>query len=76
MNRRQRIRGIRSKSNPEKPCNVAFRDGQEAKTRGLSESACPYGGGDTYTTYLRAYWLNGFQSKDGINHHRDVEIPS
>jgi hypothetical protein len=51
-----------------KPCNVAFREGLEAKQQGLPESACPYDGDDTYAAYLRAYWLNGHNSQDGIHH--------
>jgi hypothetical protein len=66
----KRIKSIRSKRDPQKPCNVAFREGLEAKRRGLPQTACPFDGDNTYTTYLRAYWLNGYSSEDGINHHQ------
>jgi ribosome modulation factor len=65
----KRTKSIRSKRDPQNPCNVAFREGLEAKGQGLPESACPYAGDNSYATYLRAYWLNGYGSKDGINHH-------
>ncbi len=71
----RRIKSIRSKRDPQKPCNVAFHEGLEARRRGLLESACPYGGEDTYATYLRAYWLNGYSSQDGINHHGTEQSP-
>jgi len=70
-----RTRSIRSKRDPRKPCNVAFREGLEAKRQGLPESACPYDGDATYTTYLRAYWLNGYNSQDGVNHHAPEHTP-
>jgi ribosome modulation factor len=63
----KRIKSIRSKSDPQKPCNIAFREGLDAKQQGLPESACPYIGDHSYATYLRAYWLNGYKSGDGIN---------
>jgi hypothetical protein len=50
-----RTRSIRGKRDPQKPCNVAFREGLEAKRQGLPESACPYDGDDSYATYLRSY---------------------
>ena len=65
----KRTRCIRGKRDPRKPCNVAFREGLEAKRQGLPESACPYEGDDSYETYLRAYRSNGYNSQDGINHH-------
>lgn len=55
-----RIRSIRSKDDPQKPCNVAYREGREAKEKGLSEEACPYDGGDTYSAYLRWHWMSGY----------------
>jgi len=63
----KRTKSIRCKRGPQKPCNVAFREGLEAKRQGLPQSACPYDGDDSYATYLRAYWLNG-HSQDGGNH--------
>jgi len=65
----KRTKSIRGKHDPRKPCNVAFREGLAANRQGLPESACPYDGDDTYSTYLRAYWLNGYKSQDSINHH-------
>src|SRR5881396_10136 len=65
----KRMKSIRAKRDPQKPCNVAFREGREAKQQGLPQSACPYDGDDSYATYLRAYWLNGYSSQDGFNHH-------
>jgi ribosome modulation factor len=58
-----------------KACNISFREGFEAKLRGLSQSACPYFADDSYTTYLRAYWLNGYNSPDGVNHHAMEQSP-
>jgi hypothetical protein len=65
----KRTKSIRGKRDPQKPCNIAFREGLEAKQQSLPRNACPYDGDDSYTTYLRAYWLNGHSSQDGINHH-------
>ena len=65
----KRTKSIRGKRDPQKPCNVAFREGLKARRQGLPESACPYDGDDRYATYLRAYWLNGYSSQDGINDH-------
>jgi len=70
-----RIKSIRRKSDPRKPCNVAFREGLDAKRQGLPQSACPYNGDDSYATYLRAYWLNGYGSQDGINHRTPEQSP-
>ena len=63
----KRTKSIRGKRDLQKPCNVAFREGLEAKRQGLPQSACPYDSDDSYTTYLRAYWLNGHSSQDDIN---------
>ena len=63
----ERFKSIRGKRDPQKPCNVAFREGLEAKRQGLSQSTCPYNGNDSYATYLRAYWLKGYNSQDGIH---------
>jgi len=52
-----------------------FRERLDAKRRGLSESACPYIGDDSYATYLRAHWSNGYNSRDGINHHATETWP-
>ena len=71
----KRKKSIRDKRDPQKPCNVAFREGLEAKRQALPESACPYDGDDTYTTYLRTYWLNGYSSQDGVNHHATERTP-
>jgi ribosome modulation factor len=71
----KRIKSIRAKTDPQKPCNIAFREGFEAKRRGLSQSACPYVADDSYTTYLRAHWLNGYNSPDGVNHHAMEQSP-
>jgi ribosome modulation factor len=65
----KRTKSIRGKLDPQKPCNAAFREGFEANRQGLPQSACPYDGDGSYTTYLRGYWLNGYESQDGINHH-------
>ena len=65
----KRTKSIRGKRDPQKPCNVAFREGLKARRQGLPESACPYDRDDSYATYLRAYWLNGYSSQDGIHHH-------
>ena len=69
----ERTKSIRGKRDLQKPCNVAFREGLEAKRQGLSRNACPYNGDDNYTTYLRAYWLNGHSSQDDTNHHAAAE---
>jgi ribosome modulation factor len=71
----KRIKSIRSKSDPRKPCNIAFREGLDAGRQGLPESICPYTGDDSYATYLRAYWLNGYHSQHGINHHASEQSP-
>ena len=71
----KRMKSIRGKRDPHKPCNVAFREGLEAKRQGLRENACPYDGDDSYMTYLRAYWLNGYSSEDSIHHHATEQSP-
>ena len=37
----KRIKSIRAKGDPRKPCNVAFREGLDAKREGLPESLAP-----------------------------------
>ncbi len=71
----KRMKSIRGKLDPQKPGNVAFRQGIEAKRQCLPQDACPYDGDDSYTTYLRSYWLNGYSSQDGINHHAAEQSP-
>jgi hypothetical protein len=71
----KRIKSIRSKSDPRRSCNIAFREGLDAKRQGLPEDACPYIGDESYATYLRAYWLNGYDGQDGINHHASEQSP-
>ena len=70
-----RTKSIRREHDPQKPCNIAFREGLEAKQQGLPQSACPYESDDSYTTYLRAHWLNGYSSQDGVNHHATEQSP-
>jgi hypothetical protein len=58
---RKRIRSIRSKDDPAKPCNNAFAEGERARREGRSENDCPYADGTSYGAYLREWWLKGFR---------------